>query len=153
LYVELPKADASDLISLIKAILNLDRAPTSLPIRKHQDPQYDENDLRNFIKKWHTNGAHLPDVGPELVKGLVDFSIDPSSGPFPWEAMDLGEYPNAIRAFIMEYYVFAQFMSDRHVPARDKMDIGMLLFDDPQMDMKHKRKMRRGLRSRRHLAT
>jgi len=75
----------------------------------------------------------------------MDIFIDPSSGPYPWEVQDLGEWPAQVQRFIFEYFAFSEFLQDRGVSDQDKVEIFEMLFD-PDWEPEGGRKMRRGLR-------
>jgi hypothetical protein len=104
-----------------RTVYQLTQHPQS-PLTKRQtiSPYF----IQNFVRKFHTVGQTLAEADPQLVKGLKEGFMEPKIGPS--DAADLGEYPNAVRQFLIQYYIL---VNDKNVPEEDKKDIMKLLFD------------------------
>jgi hypothetical protein len=108
------------------------------PLEKRQIVQ--ETDIRNFIDEWHAFSVSLAEISPGIVNELVQVFLDPSGSPLTPDT--LGKYPEALRAFILEFYGFSQLLNDAGVSVEEKITILRALFLGLS-----KRNMRHGARS------
>jgi hypothetical protein len=105
--------------------------------------------VQDFIVKWHTVGAALADTNPKIVNDLMQVFMDPSSSPST--PIGLGEASGPMSDFLVEYYLFVQYMDNVDVSTDDKIDILRKLFDGSTLNFageKSRRSMRHGLRRR-----
>jgi hypothetical protein len=93
-------------------------------VTTHQAPNHQPILHPKLCPQIYTVGQTLAEADPQLVKGLKEGFMEPKIGPS--DAADLGEYPNAVRQFLIQYYIL---VNDKNVPEEDKKDIMKLLFD------------------------
>jgi hypothetical protein len=94
------------------------------PLEKRQIVQ--ETDIRNFIDEWHAFSVSLAEISPGIVNELVQVFLDPSGSPLTPDT--LGKYPEALRAFILEFYGFSQLLNDAGISVEEKITILRALF-------------------------
>jgi hypothetical protein len=117
---------------------------TQAPFHKrHDSPQITPAMIRSFIKKWHTVGASLSSMDPEIVQSLMEIFLDPSIAPS--DGTWLGKYPEAVRQFVIELFYLGQILQDSAVPTQDKIDILQLMFDGSDLMMGRKHKVKRDI--------
>ncbi|KAL6712067.1 hypothetical protein ACN47E_003110 [Coniothyrium glycines] len=89
----------------------------------------DKNFIKYYIKRFHYYAPTLFSIDPEIAEGLSDIFTDPTIPvPMPHD-LDLDEYPDQLKQFVVETYIFESIITDPSVPIADKIAILQILLD------------------------
>jgi hypothetical protein len=107
-------------------------------------PTISKADVKNFVNVWRTVGPSLSAVSPALTEDLMEELLNPSgSAPTPTY---LKKYPQVMRPFVVEFFIFAELLSGANVSKADKVDMLRVMFNASLEGRPGKRNMRHGLR-------